>query len=538
MDVVEEVAYQNPSSIPSTRQRLPQREGHDRGRTRAAGAQTAPPPGTSESKEPQPLCKRPSIQPRWRPGIGPATRTSNPRGRIGPHESALDGSIHGFRRGRTRNELHTPRAHSRDHRLRRGHPGLAPIHAGRADGGVAAAGQREQVTSVEGITEYRLANGLRVLLFPDPSKPTITVNVTYLVGSRHENYGETGMAHLLEHLVFKGTPKHPNIPQELTAHGARPNGIDLVRPHQLLRDLRRRPTRTWSWALDLEADRMVNSFIAKKDLDSEMTVVRNEFEMRRERPGRRPRASACCRPPTSGTTTASPRSARAPTSRTCRSSACRPSTASYYQPDNAVLLVAGKFDEAKTLALVNADLRRDPEADAHAADDLHRRADAGRRAQRHAAARRRRAGVAVGVPRARRARTRTSRRVDLLGQVLGDTPSGRLTRRWSRRRRPTSVGGDFMQLHDPGFADVRRAGARRTQSLDDARDDAARRRSTTSPTSPPTQGRGRARARRTLLKNIDLTLNNADRVGLELSRVDRHGRLAPVLPAPRPHRRR
>ncbi|MFM7855770.1 MAG: insulinase family protein, partial [Flammeovirgaceae bacterium] len=67
-----------------------------------------------------------------------------------------------------------------------------------------------KVTTVEGITEYRLANGLRILLFPDQSKQTITVNITYLVGSKHENYGETGMAHLLEHLVFKGTPKHPN----------------------------------------------------------------------------------------------------------------------------------------------------------------------------------------------------------------------------------------------------------------------------------------------------------------------------------------
>src|ERR1700752_2394065 len=64
------------------------------------------------------------------------------------------------------------------------------------------------VASVEGINEYRLANGLRILLGPDPSKPTTTVNITYLVGSRNENYGETGMAHLLEHLLFKGTPKH------------------------------------------------------------------------------------------------------------------------------------------------------------------------------------------------------------------------------------------------------------------------------------------------------------------------------------------
>ena len=63
-----------------------------------------------------------------------------------------------------------------------------------------------KVTSVEGITEYLLGNGLRVLLFPDPSKQTATVNITYLVGSRHEGYGETGMAHLLEHMVFKGSP--------------------------------------------------------------------------------------------------------------------------------------------------------------------------------------------------------------------------------------------------------------------------------------------------------------------------------------------
>jgi zinc protease len=90
------------------------------------------------------------------------------------------------------------------------------------------------VTSVEGITEYRMANGLRVLLFPDASKPTVTVNVTYLVGSRHENYGETGMAHLLEHLVFKGTPKNPSIDQQFNKRGMRTNS-SAAGPHQLLR---------------------------------------------------------------------------------------------------------------------------------------------------------------------------------------------------------------------------------------------------------------------------------------------------------------
>ena len=81
-----------------------------------------------------------------------------------------------------------------------------------------------KITSVEGITEYRLANGLKVLLFPDESKPSVTVNVTYLVGSRHEGYGETGMAHLLEHMLFKGTAKRTGIMGELTNHGAQFNG--------------------------------------------------------------------------------------------------------------------------------------------------------------------------------------------------------------------------------------------------------------------------------------------------------------------------
>src|SRR5262245_20672593 len=82
----------------------------------------------------------------------------------------------------------------------------------------------QKVTTVEGITEYRLANGLRFLLFPDASKPLVTVNMTVLVGSRHEGYGETGMAHLLEHMLFKGTPSFPEPWKVLRDHGARFNG--------------------------------------------------------------------------------------------------------------------------------------------------------------------------------------------------------------------------------------------------------------------------------------------------------------------------
>src|SRR5688572_24675289 len=82
----------------------------------------------------------------------------------------------------------------------------------------------QPVTTVEGVSEYRLPNGWRVLTVPDPSIDTITIHLTVLVGSRHESYGEKGMAHLLEHLLFKDSNKFQNIKQELTRRGARYNG--------------------------------------------------------------------------------------------------------------------------------------------------------------------------------------------------------------------------------------------------------------------------------------------------------------------------
>ena len=108
------------------------------------------------------------------------------------------------------------------------------------------AAEPKKVATVEGITEYRLDNGLRVLLFPDPSRPKVTVNLTVFVGSRHEGYGETGMAHLLEHMVFKGTPTHPDIPKAL--QGAR-GPVQRHRPGWTGPTTTRRcrpRTRTWS----------------------------------------------------------------------------------------------------------------------------------------------------------------------------------------------------------------------------------------------------------------------------------------------------
>jgi zinc protease len=135
-----------------------------------------------------------------------------------------------------------------------------------------------------GITEYDYPNGLRVLLHPDPAEPKVTVNVTYLVGSRHGGYGETGMAHLLEHLDFVETTNGRKVKEELVAHGANWNGTtseDRTNYYETVSA----SDENLKWALGLEADRMVNVKFTKEILDTEMTVVRNELERGENQPG-------------------------------------------------------------------------------------------------------------------------------------------------------------------------------------------------------------------------------------------------------------
>ncbi|MEZ5471906.1 MAG: pitrilysin family protein [Marinicella sp.] len=208
----------------------------------------------------------------------------------------------------------------------------------------------EKVTSVEGITEYRMDNGLQILLFPDQSQETQTVNITYHVGSKHENYGETGMAHLLEHLVFKGTPSHPNIPKELTDHGAEPNGTTWTDRTNYFETFAA-SDENLEWALELEADRMINSFISREDLDSEMTVVRNELENGDNNPFRvlwQRMGSVSMDWHNYGKSTIGARSDLENVDISNLQAFYR----KYYQPDNATLIVAGKIDEAKTLDLI------------------------------------------------------------------------------------------------------------------------------------------------------------------------------------------
>jgi len=207
-----------------------------------------------------------------------------------------------------------------------------------------------QGPSIEGFTEYKLANGLTVLLFPDASKPTTTVNVTYEVGSAYENYGETGMAHLLEHLVFKGTPARGNIMTELGKRGMTFNGSTGWERTNYFESFTA-GNDNLDWALAMEADRMVNSYIRRSDLDSEMTVVRNEFESGENNPQNvlfEKMLAAAYEWHNYGHTPIGARS----DIENVNIERLQAFYRMYYQPDNAVLIVAGKFDPEPTLQLI------------------------------------------------------------------------------------------------------------------------------------------------------------------------------------------
>ncbi len=210
-----------------------------------------------------------------------------------------------------------------------------------------------QGPSIEGITEYKLANGLTVLLFPDASKPTTTVNVTYRVGSAYENYGETGMAHLLEHLMFKGTPARGNIMTELGKRGMNFNG-NTGWDRTTYFETFTAGGDNLEWALAMEADRMVNSYIRKSDLDSEMTVVRNEFERGENDPENVLFEKMLASAYEWHNYAHTPIGARSDIENV-NIERLQAFYRLYYQPDNAVLTIAGKFDPDATLALVAKD---------------------------------------------------------------------------------------------------------------------------------------------------------------------------------------
>lgn len=369
----------------------------------------------------------------------------------------------------------------------------------------------DRVTEVEGISEYSLDNGLRVLLFPDQTKETVTVNVTYHVGSKHENYGETGMAHLLEHLVFKGSPKHKDIPAELSSHGARPNGTTWTDRTNYFETFSATEENI-NWALSMESDRMVNSFIAKKDLDSEMTVVRNEFERGENSPFRitlQKMSAAAYMWHNYGKSTIGAKAdlENVPIDR------LQAFYKMYYQPDNATLIVAGKFVEAEMLELVNKYFAAIPKPD-RVIRPLYT-AEPAQDGEKSVTIRRvgdvKMTGAAYHIPAGSH---EDYAAIDILSQVLGDTPSGRLHKALVEEKLASRVFGFNFQWQEPGLAiyfaevdkksDLSKASDVMVAVLEDLN-------------SQPITDEEVERAKRTILKNIELSFNSSERIALNLS---------------------
>ena len=369
----------------------------------------------------------------------------------------------------------------------------------------------KEVASVEGITEYVMDNGLRVLLFPDQSKPQVTVNVTYLVGSRHEDYGETGMAHLLEHLVFKGTPTHEDIAKELKDRGAFYNGTTWYDRTNYFETLAATDENT-EWALKMEADRMINSYISAEDLESEMTVVRNEFEMGENNPTSvlmKRVMSTSYQWHNYGQTTIGARAdlENVPIEK------LQAFYKEYYQPDNAILLVVGRFDHDKTVgwiekyfgsiprperSIINT-YTREPTQDGERDVTLKRVGDV---------------QALAAVYHVCAAAHPDWAALDILQEVLTSEPSGRLYQALVENKKTANVWGYIPALREPGFmyfgGDVLKE-----QSIDDAMTEL---RSTLDnlKDNPPTQEEVE-RAKTKLVKDIELAFNDSRQIGIFLS---------------------
>jgi zinc protease len=315
--------------------------------------------------------------------------------------------------------------------------------------GVLAAELPRRVATIEGVSEYRLDNGLRLLTVPDPAAQTVTVHVVYLVGARHEGYGEKGMAHLLEHLLFKGSERYPEIKSELTRRGARSNGTtsqDRTTYYETLPATEE----NLDWAIGLEADRMIHSFLRKEDLDSEMTVVRNEFEMGENNAGsvlfqRMQRLAFSFHNYGNPVIGARSDIEAVPIER------LRAFYRTWYQPDNAVLILGGRFDERRALALVARHFGPIPRP----ARELPALYTAEPTQDGERSVTLRRAGdvqMVSALYRVPAARHPDFPAIDVLVHTLATAPTGRLHRALVQQGLASSAWGYESMKHDPGYA--------------------------------------------------------------------------------------
>jgi zinc protease len=135
----------------------------------------------------------------------------------------------------------------------------------------------DEVSVMRPVTSYTLTNGLKILLYPNAREPSLTVNVVYKTGAKHEGPREYGMAHLLEHMAFQNTQNFRDIPRELERRGARFNAntnADRTTYYETLPA----SLENLDYALAMEADRMRQALLTEAALQQELVAVKKEWE--------------------------------------------------------------------------------------------------------------------------------------------------------------------------------------------------------------------------------------------------------------------
>ncbi|HUP55876.1 MAG TPA: pitrilysin family protein [Bdellovibrionota bacterium] len=145
------------------------------------------------------------------------------------------------------------------------------------------------------VHRYTLDNGLRLLVVEDHSSPTFAYQTWVRVGSRDEVRGRTGLAHLFEHMMFKGTTKHPNGEFERTLDAAGAEGTNAYTTRDYTVYVQELPVASrqgkekdpkaidsLDLIMSLESDRMVNLIVNDQSFKTEVEVVQNERRMRYE----------------------------------------------------------------------------------------------------------------------------------------------------------------------------------------------------------------------------------------------------------------
>jgi zinc protease len=371
------------------------------------------------------------------------------------------------------------------------------------------------ITTVEGISEYRLDNGLTVLLMPDASRPTTTINVTYRVGSKHEGVGETGMAHLLEHLLFFGTENHQDIKAEISERGGFANGTTWYDRTNYFQTL---PAgeENLEWAIRMEADRMVSSFVAEEDLATEMTVVRNEFEIGENSPFRvllqRVMATAYLWHGYGRSTIGARADIENVPIERLQSFYRR-----YYQPDNAVVILSGNFETDRALGLIqthfgaipaperSGEMRLWPSYTRDPVQDGEREVTVRRSGENPVLM------AAWHVPSAIH---EDYAAISVLSHILGDSPSGRLHKALVENELATQVSSFSLALGEPSLL---MAYAQSTPEVDLDTLEAEMLEAVASVIGQAPGAADVQRAINAISNGIEQTLNDSGRVGIQLS---------------------